>query len=192
MARGVGLSSGDSCRAAVRHSMNSVESFSLQKVRSSSSDWNSGSGFFFVNFMGAPFSSIPVPATDSSYQCGAQCERDEEISSAFRNLWRRGADCCFGEFRSHRMGRRNTLKDGSAGKNLTIHLPGHLIGRLRDRAAIRNQSMTTVVKEAIARMLAEESEREAAASRLIRRLQDAPDRGIGGEITWNRDELHDR
>lgn len=52
--------------------------------------------------------------------------------------------------------------------------------------------MTTVVKEAIERILAEESEREAAASRLIRRLRDAPDRKIGGKIPWNRDELHDR
>ena len=89
------------------------------------------------------------------------------------------------------MGSWNTLKDLGAGENLTIHLPEQLIGRVRDRAAIRNQSMTTVVKEAIERMLAEESEREAAASRLIRRLQDVPDRGIGGEITWNRDEIHD-
>ena len=52
--------------------------------------------------------------------------------------------------------------------------------------------MTAVVKEAIERTLAEDTVRDAAASRLIRRLRNAPDRGIGGKITWTRDELHDR
>jgi hypothetical protein len=52
--------------------------------------------------------------------------------------------------------------------------------------------MTTVVKEAIERTLVEDGVREEAAARLIRRLQNAPDRGIGGEISWTRDELHDR
>ncbi len=52
--------------------------------------------------------------------------------------------------------------------------------------------MTTLVKEAIERTLVEDSMREAAASRLIRRLQNAPDRGIGGKVSWTRDEIHDR
>ena len=55
-----------------------------------------------------------------------------------------------------------------------------------------NQSMTTVVKEAIERTISDNSERETAASRLVRRLQNAPDRGIGGKISWTRDDLHDR
>ena len=65
------------------------------------------------------------------------------------------------------------------GRNLTIHLPEQLIRQLRVCAAIRSQSMTTVVKEAIERALAEDGVRETAALRLIRRLQNAPDRGIG-------------
>lgn len=57
--------------------------------------------------------------------------------------------------------------------------------------------MTAVVKEAIERTLqeqssAEEKSRQLAASRLIQRLQNAPDRGIGGTISWTRDELYDR
>ena len=52
--------------------------------------------------------------------------------------------------------------------------------------------MTNVIKEAIERTLLEDSVRETAASRLIQRLQNAPDRGIGGKIAWTRDELHDR
>jgi hypothetical protein len=80
----------------------------------------------------------------------------------------------------------------NAGRNLTIHLPEQLIRKLRICAAIRNQSMTTLVKEAIERTLVEDRVREAAASRLIRRLQNAPDRGIGGSVSWTRDEIHDR
>jgi len=78
------------------------------------------------------------------------------------------------------------------GRNLTIHLPEQLIRQLRVCAAIRNQSMTTLVKQAIERTLVEDSGREAAASRLITRLQNAPDRGIGGKVSWTRDEIHDR
>jgi plasmid stability protein len=77
------------------------------------------------------------------------------------------------------------------GRNLTIHLPEQLIRQLRVCAATRNKSMTTVVKEAIERTLVEDGVREAAASRLIRRLQNAPDQGIGGKISWTRDKLHD-
>lgn len=44
--RSVGMSCGNFCRLAVRQSMNSVESWPLQNLRSSSSDWNSGIGFF--------------------------------------------------------------------------------------------------------------------------------------------------
>jgi plasmid stability protein len=80
----------------------------------------------------------------------------------------------------------------NAGRNLTIHLPEQLIRKLRICAAIRNQSMTALVKEAIERTLVEDRVREAAASRLIRRLQNAPDRGIGGSVSWTRDEIHDR
>jgi plasmid stability protein len=87
---------------------------------------------------------------------------------------------------------RDKLKDVNTGRNLTIHLPEQLIRRLRVCAATRNQSMTAVVKEAIERILVEDGVRDAAASRLIRRLQNAPDRGIGGKISWTRDELHDR
>ena len=52
--------------------------------------------------------------------------------------------------------------------------------------------MTAVVKEAIERTLSENSEAEKAARRLIERLRNSPDRGIGGRITWTRDELYER
>jgi hypothetical protein len=52
--------------------------------------------------------------------------------------------------------------------------------------------MTAVIKEAIERTLSEDSERGNAAARLIQRLRSAPDRGVGGKISWTRDDLYDR
>ena len=80
----------------------------------------------------------------------------------------------------------------STNRNLTINLPELLIRQLRVYAAVKNQSMTTVVKAAIEQTVAEDSDAKKAAERLINRLRNAPDRGIGGKITWTRDELYDR
>lgn len=48
--------------------------------------------------------------------------------------------------------------------------------------------MSTVEKEDIERALKEKN----PAKLLIERLQNSPDRDIGGRITWTRDELHER
>jgi plasmid stability protein len=79
-------------------------------------------------------------------------------------------------------------------RNLTINLPEPLIRKLRVCAAERNQSMTAVVKEAIERTVDDnrEAARKAAGKRLVERLRNSPNRGIGGKITWTRDELYDR
>ena len=46
--------------------------------------------------------------------------------------------------------------------------------------------------DAIERTVRENSEADKAAKRLVERLRNSPDRGIGGTITWTRDELYDR
>jgi plasmid stability protein len=85
-----------------------------------------------------------------------------------------------------------TLKFVTENRNLTISLPETLLRRLRVCAALRNQSMTAVVKDAIERTVSENNEADKAAKRLIDRLRNSPDRGIGGKITWTRDELYER
>jgi hypothetical protein len=77
-------------------------------------------------------------------------------------------------------------------KNLTLNLPEPLLLALRVCAAKRNQSMTSVVKEAIERTVEEGDDAGQAAQRLIERMRNAPDRGIGGKITWTREDLHER
>jgi len=59
-------------------------------------------------------------------------------------------------------------------------------------AAERNQSMTALMAEAIRKMMDEEDWREAAKRRILKRIQNPPNLGTGGKITWTRDELYDR
>ncbi len=60
-------------------------------------------------------------------------------------------------------------------------------------AATKNQSMTSIMTEAIQALLEEsEQEREKAKRRFLERIRNAPDWGTGGVITWARDEIHER
>jgi len=77
-------------------------------------------------------------------------------------------------------------------QNVTLSLPQPLLRKFRVYAAERNQSMTALMTEAIRRMVDEEDSREAARQRLLKRIQNPPDLGTHGVITWTRDELYDR
>src|ERR1035437_2883612 len=82
MVRNVGFRFGNLRGAAVCQSMNSVESWSAQNSRSSSSDRNSGAAFFFVIGIGVPFTSIHVADGDYPQQRTANSEHNEQASSA--------------------------------------------------------------------------------------------------------------
>ena len=77
-------------------------------------------------------------------------------------------------------------------RNVTLSLPEPLLRRLRVYAASRNESMTSIMAEAV-RELMERDERAAKAKRrFLERIENAPDRGTGGVIGWTREELHQR
>lgn len=77
-------------------------------------------------------------------------------------------------------------------RNVTLSLPEPLLRRLRVYAASRNESMTSIMAEAV-RELMERDERAAKAKRrFLERIENAPDRGTRGVITWTREELHQR
>lgn len=79
-----------------------------------------------------------------------------------------------------------------AHRNVTLSLPEPLLRRLRVYAASRNESMTSIMAEAV-RELMERDERAAKAKRrFLERIENAPDRGTGGAIGWTREELHQR
>jgi hypothetical protein len=77
-------------------------------------------------------------------------------------------------------------------KNVTLSLPEPLLRRFRVYAATRNQSMTSLMAESIRRMIDQDFDADRATRRFMARIENAPDRGTGGVITWTRDELHER
>lgn len=77
-------------------------------------------------------------------------------------------------------------------RNLTINLPEELIDKLRIRAAVRKESMTALVRQAIERVVADDDERLARHRRMQERMRNAPDLGLHGRIPWKRDDLYER
>ena len=86
----------------------------------------------------------------------------------------------------------DTLKNVKSHKNVTLSLPDALLHRFRVYAASRNQSMTSVMAEAIRNLMEQDQQTAAAKRRFLTRIRNAPDRGTGGRVTWTRDELHER
>jgi hypothetical protein len=77
-------------------------------------------------------------------------------------------------------------------RNVTLSLPETVLQRFKVFAASKNQSMSSLMVQAMNKMIAQEPEREAAGRRFIERMRNAPDLGTGGKITWTRDEIHER
>jgi hypothetical protein len=87
---------------------------------------------------------------------------------------------------------RDTLEYVKAHKNVTLSLPESLLRRFRIYAASRNQSMTSLMAEAIRTLLEQDGQSAKAKRRFLDRIQNAPDRGTRGKISWTREELHER
>jgi metal-responsive CopG/Arc/MetJ family transcriptional regulator len=77
-------------------------------------------------------------------------------------------------------------------QNVTLSLPKPLLRKLRVMAAKGNVSMSHLMTSAISKMILDEDDYDARAKRAIERMKNATDRGIGGKITWTREELHER
>jgi len=77
-------------------------------------------------------------------------------------------------------------------KNVTLSLPESLLRRFRIFAASRNQSMTSVMAEAIRTLMDQEQQREKAKRRFLERLREGRDLGTHGKARWSREEIHER
>ena len=88
----------------------------------------------------------------------------------------------------------DTLKtvNSSTHKNVTLSLPEALLRRFRVYAATRNQSMTSLMAEAIREVMDRDADSVKAKRRFLDRIEHAPDRGTRGAIRWSREELHER
>jgi hypothetical protein len=77
-------------------------------------------------------------------------------------------------------------------RNVTLSLPEPLLRRFRVYAAERGESMTSLMAEAIQKMISQDQQTAKAKRRFLERIRTAPDRGTRGVIRWTRDELHER
>ena len=84
------------------------------------------------------------------------------------------------------------MKSVKEHRNVTLSLPEPLLRKFRIYAATRNQSMTSVMAEAIRTLVDEDEQTAKAKRRFLERVRNAPDRKTGGTIDWTRDELHER
>ena len=80
----------------------------------------------------------------------------------------------------------------STNRNVTLSLPEPVVRRFRVYAASRNRSMTSLMSEAIGKMMDEDGEYEKAKNRFLKRIRTAPDLGLRDTLPWTRDELHER
>jgi len=77
-------------------------------------------------------------------------------------------------------------------QNVTLSLPVELLKNFRVMAATRNVSMSSLMEGAILKMVLDEDDSDARTKRMVERMRNAPGRGIGGKITWTREETYDR
>lgn len=77
-------------------------------------------------------------------------------------------------------------------RNVPLSLPEPLLRRFKVHAAMQNRSMSSLLTEAIAKIVEPPDDVERAKRRLIARMRNAPGRGLTGKIPWTRDEIHDR
>lgn len=77
-------------------------------------------------------------------------------------------------------------------RNITLSLPEETLRDVKVLAARRGTSVSALLSETLAGILARESGYAAAKERGLSSLRRGFDLGTGGEIGWSRDDLHER
>lgn len=76
--------------------------------------------------------------------------------------------------------------------NVTLTLPDPLLRKFRVYAATKNRSMSSLMADAMERIVDASDEVERAAERAVRLMRTSRDIGLTEDVTWTRDELHER
>lgn len=77
-------------------------------------------------------------------------------------------------------------------RNITLSLPEGTLRDVKVLAARRGTSVSALLSETLAEILARESGYAAAKERGLSSLERGLGLGTGGRIGWSRDELHGR
>lgn len=77
-------------------------------------------------------------------------------------------------------------------KNVTLSLPEPLLRRFKVYAAQHDRSMSSLMADAIAKLVEQDADYERAKRSFLKRMANPPDLGTRGIATWTREELHER
>ena len=77
-------------------------------------------------------------------------------------------------------------------QNVTLSLPKDILRNAKAAAAINDKSLSAFLLEALKDKLAENRDYDAAMRRQMKGLKQGLTLGTGGQITWTREELHER
>ncbi len=77
-------------------------------------------------------------------------------------------------------------------QNVTLSLPKQVLRKAKLIAVERNTSLSALLTQMIVEMVAEDDAYERARRRHQALLEEGFDLGTGGNVTWTRDELHER
>ena len=77
-------------------------------------------------------------------------------------------------------------------QNITFSLPKEVLKRGRILAAERGISLNELIKDLLQKASQSKRQYQAAAERQKKLMRKGLNLGTGGEISWKRDELHQR
>jgi hypothetical protein len=77
-------------------------------------------------------------------------------------------------------------------RNITLSLPEETLREVKVLAARKGTSVSALLSQTLTDLLANESGYAAARERSLAGFGRGRDLGTGGEIGWDRDELHER
>jgi hypothetical protein len=77
-------------------------------------------------------------------------------------------------------------------ESVAVSLPKELLREVERFSPERGVSVSALAAEALRRFLDDDRRYSAARKRSLERMRKAPSLGTNGQITWTREELHER
>lgn len=77
-------------------------------------------------------------------------------------------------------------------QNITLSIPKDILQKAKIVAIQREISLSKLLSDALAEIVAKEDDYELAKQRQMQRLNHPYNFGIKGKITWSREELYER
>jgi hypothetical protein len=77
-------------------------------------------------------------------------------------------------------------------QNVTLSIPKHILRKAKILAVRRNTSLSALLTRTLEDLVTEAGGYDQARQRHLALLENAPDLGTEGQISWSRHELHER